>query len=218
MKFIIAPSILAADFSKLGDEIRKIEIFDGSWVHLDIMDNHFVPNLTFGPCVVRGIRKLTDRFFDAHLMIDNPETLLKPFSEIPVQSITFHYEAVKFPFKMIDAIKGRNLKVGISISPGTPFDSLLPFLDSIDMVLIMSVEPGFAGQKFMNSALEKIEAASTIRKQKNLNFLIQVDGGINDTNLEKVIGLGADVVVLGKYFFESDVSVLKSVISRLRDV
>lgn len=216
MKFIIAPSILAADFSVLKEEISKVEYFKDSWVHLDIMDNHFVPNLTFGPCVTKGIRKLTDHFLDTHLMVENPEKIVKPFADIPVQLITFHYEETRFPFRLINLIKSLGSKVGISINPSTPFDVLTPFLKYVDLLLIMSVEPGFAGQKFIESSYDKIKAASNIRKEQNLDFLIEVDGGINETNIQNVIEIGANVVVLGSYFFENDFEVIKSYLNKLK--
>ncbi len=216
MNFIIAPSILAADFSMLKEEISKVEYFKDSWVHLDIMDNHFVPNLTFGPCVAKGIRKLTDHFLDTHLMVENPEKIVKPFADIPVQLITFHYEETRFPFRLINLIKSLGSKVGISINPSTPFEVLVPFLKYVDLLLIMSVEPGFAGQRFIESSYDKIKAASKIRKEQNLNFLIEVDGGINETNIKNIIEIGANVVVLGSYFFANDFEAIKSCLDRFK--
>ncbi len=209
---VIAPSILAGDFSKLNEEIRKVEMVENSWLHLDIMDGNFVPNISFGPCVVKGIRRLTERFLDVHLMVNHPELLVKPFAEIPVGLITFHIEETTFPLRIIQKIKNAGTKVGISLNPFTHLDTVVSVLSLVDLLLIMSVEPGFAGQKFIDSSLEKIKNAKEIRKKMNLNFLIEVDGGINDSNLKIVTEAGADVVVLGSFFFENDFKKVKEAI------
>jgi ribulose-phosphate 3-epimerase len=209
---VIAPSILAGDFSKLNEEIRKVEMVENSWLHLDVMDGNFVPNISFGPCVVKGIRRLTERFLDVHLMVNHPELLVKPFAEIPVDLITFHIEETTFPLRIIQKIKNAGTKVGISLNPFTHLDTVVSVLSLVDLLLIMSVEPGFAGQKFIDSSLEKIKKAKEIRKKMNLKFLIEVDGGINDSNLKIVTEAGADVVVLGSFFFENDFKRVKEAI------
>lgn len=217
MKFIVAPSILAADFSKLKEEIKKIENLQESWVHLDIMDNHFVPNLTFGPCIVKGIRKLTKLFFDAHLMVENPEKLIDSFTKIPVQLITFHLEETNYPYRLISQIRSNNIKVGISVNPSTPIEIAYPLLKYVDLLLIMSVEPGFSGQKFIDNTYAKIKEADNFRRKNNLNFLIEVDGGINDKNIENIIKFGANVIVLGSFFFENEYKVIKKIITKARE-
>ncbi len=212
---VIAPSILAGDFSKLDEEIRKVEMVENSWLHLDIMDGNFVPNISFGPCVVKGIRRLTERFLDVHLMVNHPELLVKPFAGIPVELITFHIEETTFPLRIIQKIKNSGTKVGISLNPFTHLDTVASVLSLVDLLLIMSVEPGFAGQKFIDSSLEKIKKAKEIRKKMNLGFLIEVDGGINDSNLKIVTEAGADVVVLGSFFFENDLKKVKEAIESI---
>ena len=216
MKFITAPSILSADFSCLESEIKKIEQIPDSWVHIDVMDGHFVPNLTFGPCVVKSIRKKTNLFFDAHLMVDNPSSLIKDFADAGVDAITFHIEETHFPLRLVKEIKTFGLKVGVSLNPVTPLSSVYNLLPLMDILLIMGVEPGFSGQKFIPFSIDKIQEAETFRKEKNLHFLISVDGGINQNTAEKVLLSGADVLVMGSFFFKNDFSFVKNFLSNLR--
>jgi len=217
MKFITAPSVLSADFSCLESEIKKIEQITDSWVHIDVMDGHFVPNLTFGPCVVKSIRKKTNLFFDAHLMVDNPSSLFKDFADAGVNAITFHIEETHFPLRLIDEIRTLGLKVGVSLNPATPLSSVYNLLHLIDVLLIMSVEPGFSGQKFIPFSIDKIQEADKIRKDKNLHFLISVDGGVNQDTAEKVLLSGADVLVMGSFFFKNDPLFVKDFLSNLRE-
>ena len=217
MKFITAPSVLSADFSCLESEIKKIEQITDSWVHIDVMDGHFVPNLTFGPCVVKSIRKKTNLFFDAHLMVDNPSSLIKDFADAGVNAITFHIEETHFPLRLIDEIRTLGLKVGVSLNPATPLSSVYNLLHLIDVLLIMSVEPGFSGQKFIPFSIDKIQEADKIRKDKNLHFLISVDGGVNQDTAEKVLLSGADVLVMGSFFFKNDPLFVKDFLSNLRE-
>ena len=217
MRFITASSILSADFSCLESEIKKIEQIPDGWVHIDVMDGHFVPNLTFGPCVVKSIRKKTNLFFDAHLMIDNPSSLIKDFAGAGVNAITFHIEETHFPLRLINEIRTLGLKVGVSLNPATPLSMVYRLLPLIDILLIMSVEPGFSGQKFIPFSIDKIQEAQAIRKDKNLHFLISVDGGVNQNTVEKILLSGADVLVMGSFFFKNDFSFVKNVLSKLRE-
>jgi ribulose-phosphate 3-epimerase len=218
MKFITAPSILSSDFSSLGAEIEKIEKIPDSWVHIDVMDGHFVPNLTFGPCVVKSIRSKTNLFFDAHLMVDNPESLFEAFKDAGVNALTFHIEETHFPLRLIKKIKSLGLKAGVSLNPATNLSAVYSLLPLIDILLIMSVEPGFSGQKFIPFSLNKIKEADEIRKRDHLNFLISVDGGVNEKTAEKVLKSGADVLVMGSFFFNNDFSFVKKFLHNLHSM
>ncbi len=215
--FIIAPSILSADFSDLSSEIAKIEEIDNSWVHIDVMDGHFVPNLTFGACVVSSLRKITNKFFDAHLMVDDPESLIEGFHRVGVNSITFHIEETHFPLRLIKKIRSYGMKVGVSLNPVTPFDVLVRILPYVDLLLIMSVEPGFSGQSFIPFSFEKIKRAVEVREKENLDFLISVDGGINEKTARAVLNAGADVLVMGSFFFKNEFNLVKSFIKSLKE-
>lgn len=217
MKFTVAPSILAADFACLTKEIEKIHKIPDSQVHLDIMDGHFVPNISIGPCVVKNLRKATDLPFDVHLMIDNPENFFSPFKDAGANYITFHIEQPSDPIPLINKIKELGIKPGIAIKPSTSLDKIEHLLPQIDLLLIMSVEPGFSGQKFINSSLKKIEKARKIKELKKLNFQISVDGGINNKTAETVIKAGANILVMGNYFFKNPFELVKSEIEKLRE-
>ncbi len=215
-EFIVAPSILSADFANLSSEVRKIEEIGYSWVHIDVMDGHFVPNLTFGSCVVSSLRKVTDLFFDAHLMVDNPENLLEDFHKAGVNAVTFHIEETHFPLRLIKKIRNLDMKVGVSLNPATSLNTIERILPYVDILLIMSVEPGFSGQKFIPFSLDKIKRAAEIREEKSLKFLISVDGGVNEKTAKSVLDAGADVLVMGSFFFKNDFSFVKDFISSLR--
>ena len=215
MKFYISPSIISADFTNIKEEIKKVESFEDSFLHLDIMDGNFVPNITFGPFIGEQLRKLTDIPFDTHLMISHPETFIEkfaPFSDF----ITFHIEETTFPFRLVNQIRSLNSKCGISLNPATPIEHVFDVLPYVDLLLIMSVEPGFSGQKFIKESLSKIRKAQEFRIKNNLNFLISVDGGINEETMPLVLKEGADILVMGNFFFKNDFDFVKDTINKSR--
>lgn len=197
----IAPSILSADFSRLGEEVQAIEKGGANLIHVDVMDGHFVPNISFGATVMKSLLGKTDLPFDVHLMIEAPEKYLKDFVTANTEYITVHWEACPSISGIIDQIHEYGLKAGISVNPDTDVQVLFPILDRIDMVLIMSVFPGFGGQTFIPSALEKIQTLHHLRKEKGLSFEIEVDGGITSTNFHQVLDAGADIIVAGSSIF-----------------
>jgi len=207
---IIAPSLLAADFSNLENELKLCNDSKAEWLHLDIMDQQFVPNLSFGPAVVKSVRPHSNLFFDVHLMVSNPFDMLPAFIDAGADAISFHIETTEprftFPPKIIiNTIKKNNLRCGIAIKPKTPFKVVEKYLSFIDYIVVMSVEPGFGGQSFIPSTLEKISSIDKILKEKNLRdkIAIQVDGGIKLHNAKDVINAGADILVVGSEIFKS---------------
>ena len=201
----IAPSILSADFSDLRSALNLCDAGMADYIHIDVMDNHFVPNLTIGPAVVKSIRFVSKTYFDVHLMVTNPRGLLNSFAKAGANGITFHIEAVDNPGSLIDQIKSLKLEVGISLKPATSLEKITPFLDQIDRVLIMSVEPGFGGQNFIESSLEKINLLHQMLLKYKLDRVeIEVDGGIKLENALDVINAGADALVVGSGIFKND--------------
>jgi len=198
----IAPSILASNFKNLEEDIKKIEEF-GDIVHLDIMDGHFVPNISFGFPVVKAIRELTTLPLDAHLMIEKPENYIDRFIEYGVDMISIHIEGNYHIHRLIYSIKKRDKKAGVAVNPGTNISLIKPIIKDIDFILIMSVNPGFAGQKFIDSSIEKILDVVKIRKEENLNFEIEVDGGLNFEIGMSLKEVGCDILVFGDFFFKN---------------
>lgn len=197
MNCLLSPSMLAADFTKLGEQLKILEDAKVPYLHLDVMDGVFVPNISFGIPVIKSIRKATKMLFDVHLMIVEPEKYVEEFYKAGADLICFHVEATKNPADVISQIKSFGLKAAITLKPGTPLQEIEPFLEQLDMVLVMTVEPGFGGQKFMADQLEKVERLAKIKKEKQLSFDIEVDGGITLDNVQQVLEAGANVIVAG---------------------
>jgi len=197
----IAPSILSADFSKLGEDIERIDKGGADFIHIDVMDGSFVPNISFGLPVIKSIRNRTDKVFDVHLMINNPSNYIDDFIEAGADIITVHYEADKHIDRTINYIKSKGRKAAVSLNPGTSTSVLKDLIPILDMVLIMSVNPGFGGQKFIPYCLDKIKEIKAISNKVNPDLLIEVDGGIDKTNVKEVIEAGANVIVAGSAVF-----------------
>jgi len=203
--FKLAPSILSADFSDLQSALQICDKGGAHWIHVDVMDNQFVPNLTIGPPVVKSLRKKTQKFMDVHMMVIDPETLVEPFARAGADNITFHVEAVEDPINIINLIRSCGCKVGVSIKPNTPLSEILPILDKVDIVLVMSVEPGFGGQGYLPGSNERISLIKSFLIEHCLDrVLIEVDGGVKLHNAKSVLDAGADVLVAGSEVFKSN--------------
>lgn len=203
----ISPSILSADFSRLGDEVKEICELGADYIHVDVMDGHFVPNISFGAGVMKSLNEISSVPYDVHLMIEDPDKYLDTFVTDKTEFITVHQEASVHLDRTIEHIKSLGngvIKAGVSLNPATPVDILSCIIDKVDLVLIMSVNPGFGGQKFIPQSIDKVRELSRIREEKNLKFLIEVDGGVNGDNAHLLKEAGADILVAGSYIFKSD--------------
>ena len=206
MDYQLCPSILSADFNRLGEQIRILENEGIKYLHIDVMDGDFVPNITFGMPVIKSIRKESKLFFDVHLMVTAPERYIRDFVDCGADSITVHAEACEDLERAIELIRDAGVKAGVSIKPSTPVNDISHLLDEVDLVLVMTVQPGFGGQKYMEECTEKIQELREIAEQEELDYDIQVDGGINDQTIETVIRAGANLIVGGSCVFNGDIS------------
>ncbi|MEX0769790.1 MAG: ribulose-phosphate 3-epimerase [Balneolaceae bacterium] len=202
---ILAPSILAADYTRLGSDIEECLKSDISWIHCDIMDGHFVPNISFGPGVVRAVRKAApEAYLDVHLMIEKPDLYIESFAEAGADLISVHYETCPHLHGTLQIIRNHGCMTGVVINPGTPVSHIEPVLSESDLVLIMTVNPGFGGQKFIESSYNKIQQLLQLRSERGLEFLIEIDGGVRRNNIQKLVRAGVDVLVAGSSIFKAE--------------
>ena len=217
-KIKISPSILSADFGQLGNEVKRLESGGADMIHVDVMDGHFVPNLTIGPPVIKNLKKYTKLPFDVHLMISPVHKYIKDYAEAGADIITIHPEATDNLNESVNLIKKLNKKVGVSLNPDTDIDALIDEITNVDLILIMSVFPGFGGQKFIPEVIDKIKKLKKIKEEKNYNFEIEVDGGINFSNSKEVLSAGANILVSGTTIFKENNGDIKKNIEKLKSM
>ena len=200
---IIAPSILSADFTILGKEIKAVEEGGADWIHVDVMDGQFVPNITYGPIIVKASKKATDLPLDVHLMIEKPDLIIPDFIKAGADLISVHAEACTHLHRTIQMIKNANVQAGVALNPATPIESVEWIMEEIDFIVVMSVNPGFGGQKFIKSSIEKIGKLASMKEEKNPDLIIQVDGGVNEETIQDISNAGATSFVAGSYIFNA---------------